>query len=126
MRSNEPKGTRTPLRIPFLKKTNTSNLQQLVVSTASADEADTMTDGQVTALRAPTTSRSKSQTNIRTPRAGSKKASAAAEQARRERYAQEVFDELNEKVFAGGLPEDTRLHWNNRLLTTAGRAKWHR
>ena len=61
-----------------------------------------------------------------TPRPRSKKASVATEQARREAYAQKLFNELNEKVFGGGLPTDTKLNWNNRLLTTAGRAKWHR
>ncbi|KAH8101376.1 SprT-like family-domain-containing protein [Cristinia sonorae] len=56
----------------------------------------------------------------------SKRAVAILEQTRREAYAQTLFNELNQKVFGGGLPEDTKLNWNNRLLTTAGRAKWHR
>ncbi|CAL1696675.1 unnamed protein product [Somion occarium] len=55
-----------------------------------------------------------------------KKASKAAEQARREVYAQELFDELNECVFDDGLPKETRLVWSNRLITTAGKANWQR
>lgn len=55
-----------------------------------------------------------------------KKGQAAAEQARREQYAEELFAELNQVVFKEGLPKETKLVWNKRLLTTAGRAKWHR
>ena len=61
----------------------------------------------------------------RTPRT-SKKALALAAQADLEAYAQELFDELNGDVFKGGLPASTKLVWSKRLLTTAGRAKWHR
>jgi hypothetical protein len=55
-----------------------------------------------------------------------KKAQAVAEQARREQYAAELFEELNRMVFNDGLPKGTKMNWNKRLLTTAGRAKWHR
>ncbi len=61
----------------------------------------------------------------KTPRT-SKRAQALAEQAERATYAQSLFDELNRGVFAGGLPVETTLIWSNRLLTTAGRARWHR
>jgi hypothetical protein len=64
-------------------------------------------------------------TPAKTPRT-SKKALALAEQAERAAYAQSLFDELNRGVFAGGLPVETTLIWSNRLLTTAGRARWHR
>jgi hypothetical protein len=64
-------------------------------------------------------------TPTKTPRT-SKKALALAEQAERAAYAQSLFDELNRGVFAGGLPVETTLIWSNRLLTTAGRARWHR
>jgi hypothetical protein len=64
-------------------------------------------------------------TPAKTPRT-SKKALALAEQAERATYAQSLFDELNRGVFAGGLPVETTLLWSNRLLTTAGRARWHR
>jgi len=53
-------------------------------------------------------------------------ARATAEQARREIYAQNLFIELNREVFDDGLPSDTKLIWNKRLLTTAGRAKWNK
>ncbi|KIK96518.1 hypothetical protein PAXRUDRAFT_825880 [Paxillus rubicundulus Ve08.2h10] len=56
----------------------------------------------------------------------SKKAQMAEDQARRERYATELFTELNRDVFGDELPKDTNLEWNKRLLTTAGRARWHR
>lgn len=55
-----------------------------------------------------------------------KKGQLAAEQARREQYAEGLFTELNQVVFKEGLPKETKLVWNKRLLTTAGRAKWHR
>jgi hypothetical protein len=56
----------------------------------------------------------------------SKKALAQAEQAERAAYARSLFNELNRTVFASGLPAETSLIWSNRLLTTAGRARWHR
>ena len=51
---------------------------------------------------------------------------AAAEKKKLALYAQELFVELNRLVFKDGLPKDTKLNWNKRLLTTAGRARWHR
>lgn len=60
----------------------------------------------------------------RTP--GGQKALVAAELERRVAYAHELFVELNHTVFKGGLPADTQLIWSKRLLTTAGRARWHR
>ena len=56
----------------------------------------------------------------------SKRAQAAAEQKELEEYAQQFFDDLNSTVFVNGLPPDTKLVWNARLLTTAGRARWHK
>lgn len=53
-----------------------------------------------------------------------KKVKQAIEQTRREKYAQDLFEELNRAVFKGGLPKETQLKWSNRLLTTAGRARW--
>ncbi|KZT22106.1 hypothetical protein NEOLEDRAFT_1072350 [Neolentinus lepideus HHB14362 ss-1] len=55
-----------------------------------------------------------------------KKAQAEANQAKRAAYAEELFAELNHSIFKDGLPTDTKLVWNTRLLTTAGKAKWHR
>ncbi|OJA18812.1 hypothetical protein AZE42_00861 [Rhizopogon vesiculosus] len=50
----------------------------------------------------------------------------AEEQARREKYAEKLFAELNSTIFDDGLPRETKLNWNKRLLTTAGRARWHK
>lgn len=75
-------------------------------------------------IKTPLKAKPKS-TPAKTPRT-SKKALALAEQAERATYAQSLFDELNRGVFAGGLPVETTLVWSNRLLTTAGRARWHR
>lgn len=50
----------------------------------------------------------------------------AEEQGRREKYAAQLFEELNSTIFDNGLPRETKLNWNKRLLTTAGRAKWHK
>ncbi|KAH6917146.1 SprT-like family-domain-containing protein [Coprinopsis sp. MPI-PUGE-AT-0042] len=60
-----------------------------------------------------------------TPRTSKKKA-REEEQARLREEADSLFKELNRTIFKGGLPEETKLNWNKRLLTTAGRAKWHR
>jgi hypothetical protein len=78
----------------------------------------------VSILATPLRAKPKS-TPPKTPRT-SKKTLALAEQAERAAYAQSLFDELNRGVFAGGLPVETTLIWSNRLLTTAGRARWHR
>ncbi|KAI0032121.1 SprT-like family-domain-containing protein [Vararia minispora EC-137] len=61
-----------------------------------------------------------------TPRIGSKKAAVAALHSRLSTYASELFAELNKTVFGNGLPESTQLIWSNRLLSTAGRARWRR
>lgn len=62
----------------------------------------------------------------KSPTKSSKKARDAAEQLGREKYAADLFAELNHTVFDDGLPKNTKLEWNTRLLTTAGRARWHR
>lgn len=56
----------------------------------------------------------------------SKKALEAALFERRQAYAKLLFKELNESIFGGRLPATTELKWSKRLLTTAGRAHWHR
>jgi hypothetical protein len=73
----------------------------------------------------PKTPLSAKRKGARTPRT-SKKELAQAEHAERAAYAQSLFGELNRTAFAGGLPVETTLVWSNRLLTTAGRARWHR
>ncbi|KAI6045031.1 SprT-like family-domain-containing protein [Pisolithus marmoratus] len=62
----------------------------------------------------------------KSPTKSSKKVRDAAEQLRREKYAVNLFAELNHTVFGDGLPKDTKLEWSKRLLTTAGRARWYR
>jgi hypothetical protein len=84
-------------------------------------------DGLVAAPVPPKTPRNAKSKSTATPaRTTSKKALARAEQAERATYARSLFDELNRTVFGGGLPVETTLVWSNRLLTTAGRARWHR
>ncbi|TEB39127.1 hypothetical protein FA13DRAFT_1725086 [Coprinellus micaceus] len=61
----------------------------------------------------------------RTPRVTNKKRKQDQQEELRS-YAQTLFAEINRTVFQQQLPEDTKLNWNKRLLTTAGRAKWHR
>ncbi len=55
-----------------------------------------------------------------------KKALLQLELKRRKAYAEAFFKELNDAVFGGGIPAETKLEWNKRLLTTAGRAHWHK
>ena len=73
---------------------------------------------------AATSSTSETPRRKRTPKTPSKKALREQEQARREAFARDLFHELNRTVFRGGLPDDTALVWNKRLLTTAGRASY--
>ncbi|KAM5531516.1 hypothetical protein V8D89_014841 [Ganoderma adspersum] len=61
----------------------------------------------------------------KTPRM-TKKALQERELERRHAYAQAFFEELNRSIFGSGIPASTKLQWNKRLLTTAGRAHWHR
>ncbi|KAF8559299.1 hypothetical protein OG21DRAFT_1519235 [Imleria badia] len=49
----------------------------------------------------------------------------ANEQARRQKYAADLFAKLNKDIFGDRLPKNTTLEWSKRLLTTAGRARWH-
>ncbi|KIL70582.1 hypothetical protein M378DRAFT_6545 [Amanita muscaria Koide BX008] len=64
--------------------------------------------------------------SIETPKAKTSRAQAALEKEKRAKYAQQLFDELNEAVFKSALPKETKLSWNKRLLTTAGRAVWRK
>ncbi|THH30163.1 hypothetical protein EUX98_g4016 [Antrodiella citrinella] len=120
---NEPRSARKPLGTPNAKKAKAPSLRQVIAS-SSVPSLDAIIDVQPGS--APTTPRKPKSSTPNTPRAGSKKATIAVEQERREAYAQKVFDELNRIVFSEGLPVETKLNWNVRLLTTAGRAKWHR
>ncbi|KZT06217.1 uncharacterized protein LAESUDRAFT_653810 [Laetiporus sulphureus 93-53] len=61
----------------------------------------------------------------KTPRR-TQKAMRDAEQARREAFARALFEDLNRTIFGEKIPATTQLTWNKRLLTTAGRARWHK
>lgn len=84
--------------------------------TAMSTPADLPTARKIAKVKAP----------AKTPRLGTKKAREEADLSRRQVYAQKVFDDLNKSVFKEGLPSGTQLVWNKRLLTTAGKAKYHR
>ncbi|CAL1696674.1 unnamed protein product [Somion occarium] len=142
---DEPRRARKPLRIPTLQNNehwngaegsvlkDTPLLKRLFKHPGYSDDEDEDNTRDPVPNRprsipgTPTLSRNTrgSTSALKAPRM-TKKASKAAEQARREVYAQELFDELNECVFDDGLPKETRLVWSNRLITTAGKANWQR
>ncbi|TCD66773.1 hypothetical protein EIP91_000964 [Steccherinum ochraceum] len=134
---NEPKSARKPLSTPTAKRTKKAPRPRQILPSASlpsipdeypgiADISDSDDDEIVPRTPSKTRKPKSSTSTTSTPRSSSKKSVAAAEQARRETYARQFFNDLNEKVFGNGLPRETRLNWNVRLLTTAGRAKWRR
>ncbi|EPS99604.1 hypothetical protein FOMPIDRAFT_99402 [Fomitopsis schrenkii] len=136
---NEPRSARKPLRTTNLSyparavpsaSLPTTPVRRIVSvhSTDSEPESDTDGESQASAPvrnAKPASQPKKAGSAAKAPRL-TKKALEAAEQQRRERYAQTFFDEINRTVFDGGLPGDTKLEWNKRLLSTAGRAKWQR
>lgn len=146
-RRNDPRSARTPLRRTQTPRTASPNppgladkdTHGLVKAFSTLSSLTTLpdSDSETTRVagvddnerppRTPLNAKSKSTPakTRKTPRT-SKKALAEAEQAERAAYAQSLFDELNRTAFAGGLPVETTLVWSNRLLTTAGRARWHR
>ncbi|KAE9409378.1 hypothetical protein BT96DRAFT_591338 [Gymnopus androsaceus JB14] len=77
-------------------------------------------DVQVTPVSAASLSPSKRQ-----PRTG-KKAEAAAKLERLKTYALNRFSDLNEKVFDNKIPTTTKIEWNNRFTSTAGKASYRR
>jgi hypothetical protein len=58
--------------------------------------------------------------------ASPRKRKITVEQQRLEDYAKALFSELNDAVFGGRIPSDTKLIWNVRLLSTAGKAFFSR
>ncbi|KAG5654283.1 hypothetical protein H0H81_005132 [Sphagnurus paluster] len=129
---DEPKGARKPMRWPSTiggssgKSTSFVSEKRLQVL---IDDSELSTNVHTTPthrklLATPSTPKSGTKPRA-APRTG-KKSQLAAEQVRREEYAQQLFTELNHVVFKDGLPKDTKLNWSKRLLTTAGRARWHR
>lgn len=139
---DEPKSARKPIRhVPSLREGSTSSRPSTPRKNPPFQTYFPSLDGGVIRIADPTPvgtpsrahpgvpatplSNASPRKGRQPPRTG-KKAQAAAEQAKREVYAQQLFTELNRIVFKDGLPKETKLNWNKRLLTTAGRAKWHR
>lgn len=135
---DEPRSARKLLRmtnlsyparkVPSVSLPSTPNRRIVSIhSTDSEDESDTDVESQASApvRNARPASQPKKAGSRKVPRL-TKKALEAAEQQRREQYAQAFFSEMNRTVFDGGLPGDTNLVWNKRLVSTAGRAKWSR
>lgn len=115
MRLGPPNKTNTDKTTPGLDEKTASN-----VWNEREPPVDPLAD-------APAVQRvSKPKTVAKTTRSNTKKARMEAELLRRQKYAQEIFDDLNRSVFKEGLPASTKLVWNKRLLTTAGKAKYHR
>ena len=85
-----------------------------------------MTDLTTPAVHTPNSSTKKMPASQTRSRLNSKKAILEADLKRRKDYAQQLFSDLNELVFKQGLPSDTQLNWNKRLVSTAGRARFHR
>jgi thioredoxin reductase len=56
------------------------------------------------------------------------KLDAQAEAARLAEYAEQVYTWVNRRVFEDRLPslDKIEIKWNTRLLTTAGKARFHR
>jgi SprT-like family len=124
--SDEPKSARKPLPKHMLPGPPSTASVPSTPSMASRISA--IPDHLKEASATPSTSTAS--TTPKKPRTGaprtSKKKAREEEQARLRQEADILFKELNRTIFAGGLPEETKLNWNKRLLTTAGRAKWHR
>jgi len=117
--SDEPKSARKPIRLAPKSKPDSPGPSTPSRIGPSIDR----TVSSVTPASVPNPS--SSPTKKRTPRQ-TKKGKAEEEQAKREVYAQELFTELNKIVFGDGLPKETKLKWSNRLLSTAGKARFHR
>ena len=121
--SDEPKSAKTPLRVGTREKARSTPKK-------SGNHSEMTNNGRKPP--SPSAANSLFPLRIELPPASSAKARSSkktqqtVEQQKRHNYAQQLFDDLNASVFKGGLPNNTELNWNKRLLTTAGRAKWHR
>ncbi|OAX44842.1 hypothetical protein K503DRAFT_764726 [Rhizopogon vinicolor AM-OR11-026] len=122
---NEPRSTRKPIRrarIPEISSFPSARHDPKPTNPHSSEE-DTRQPG--------VTQRPQERVDSVKPRTDKLPSSISArgkaeEQARREKYAEKLFAELNSTIFNDGLPRETKLNWNKRLLTTAGRARWHK
>ncbi|KAF5312656.1 hypothetical protein D9619_003090 [Psilocybe cf. subviscida] len=128
---NEPKTARRPMRLDPPSQSSidrtTGNLDEKTASKMSNQSESPVDPVAAKPANAPAVQRTpKPKTAAKTPRLNTKKAREEAEILRRQEYAQKLFDDLNKSVFKDGLPASTKLVWNKRLLTTAGKAKYHR
>ena len=131
--SDEPRSARRPILIGSTKqstskasKLNDKGSSSAKGTSASPNKASSSSNPGSSSVASTPAGRRLTGKPPATPRSNSKKAQQLAKQKKLYEYAQEIFTELNESVFKEGLPIDTKLNWNNRLLTTAGRAKFHR
>ncbi|KZT67662.1 hypothetical protein DAEQUDRAFT_385518 [Daedalea quercina L-15889] len=132
---DEPRSARKPLRtanlshptrkIPSASVPSTPIRRIVSIHSTDSEKSDTDVESEASVRSAKPAARPKKTTATKAPRL-SKKALEAAEQQRRERYAKTFFDEMNRTVFGHGLPDNTTLYWNKRLVSTAGKAKWQR
>ncbi|KAI0761696.1 SprT-like family-domain-containing protein [Trametes elegans] len=141
---NEPRSARKPiLRAPFIFPKPPASPFTLLRGRAPTREsqtpgADDDVEEREDAGGSPSKPRPKPQPKARKPPTTNpspgkakapRKTKKVLEQEQRERlraYADAFFKEMNESVFRGGIPADTKLVWSNRLRTTAGRAHWKR
>ncbi|CCM01310.1 uncharacterized protein FIBRA_03359 [Fibroporia radiculosa] len=124
---NEPPRARKPImRVRIDDEPNADPFAACTPVSRAPSDSDSESDPKAIARVSKRAPASTPQKKTGRPPRLTKKALAAAEQARRESYARELFDELNHEIFEGGIPSETQLKWSNRLLTTAGRARWHR
>jgi hypothetical protein len=124
--SDEPKSAKKPLRVGTKDKTKSTPTKSNNNSEMTNKNRKPSSPSAVQVVLTPLRIEPLPTSSPKTPRSTSKKAQQTVEQQRRHDYAQQLFEDLNASVFKGGLPNNTTLNWNKRLLTTAGRAKWHR
>jgi len=131
--SDEPKSAKKPVRNaapskrpPLKQRKDSTNTNADRPASSLSTEPPSLGDSPYPHAKSISTPIGCKITQPKSTALKSKKATEEAEQASRESYAQELFDELNKSVFGNGLPENTKLNWNKRLLTTAGKAKYRR
>ncbi|KAF8060981.1 SprT-like family-domain-containing protein [Lyophyllum atratum] len=119
---NEPKTARKPLRLPSLIQGRAKMPETTIPGTKRLQDLFNESDGRITLDPRPTpvgtpTRRKMSaapSTPLSTSKAGTKPKQAPGTERK------------PNSVFKNGVPKDTKLNWSKRLLTTAGKARWHR
>jgi hypothetical protein len=124
--SDEGKSAKTPLHVGTKDKTKSTPSKSSNNSEMTTNGRKPSSPSAIQVALTPLRAQPRLPSSSKAPRSTSKKAQEIVEQQRRHDYAQQLFEDLNASVFKGGLPNNTALNWNKRLLTTAGRAKWHR